>query len=275
MGYLRSAFASLALLSGFAAAAQTASAQTFTSVFSNPVTGNADTASAIFSVSNVSGSYFLNVTLTNTSTFAGYQNNDLLSGLFFSVNAAPTLTPNTAIAQAITNPSNCAASYVTVCSGSNVNVGGEWGYAYSASGFSSTNLTTSAQYGIAAVGYSSLVPSFGSAALFPTGAQNLNNNNGHLQGLDFSLVSNSFTDAASANNLQSALLTQGSVTFQFALPTGTTTATVSNVSFSYGTAPDGSVSASTNSSAPEPAGIAMFGIGLVALAGVRRRVRCP
>jgi hypothetical protein len=263
------------LLAGvFVAAANPARAQLFTGAFNNSATGRVDLASASFSIVTGTTNY-LQIVLTNTSSFSSYNNPDLLSGLFFAIATNPTIIPTSAVAPSIVNPGGCAASYVTACGGTNVDVGHEFGFVYSSTGFTtapSGALATTAQYGIGAAGYSSLSPSFGSAASFGANPPNLDGNPG-LDGLGFSIVGTAYSNAASSHSLSSVPLVQSSVTFGFALPTGVSTLRINNVTFTYGTAPDGSVGASGGGATGvfEPASLALFGTGMAAFGLVRRR----
>jgi hypothetical protein len=222
-------------------------AQTFTGTYNNAGTDN--TASAVFSL--VNGGSTLQVVLSNTSTYSTYTNPNVLSGLFFAIASSPTLTPASAVATAIVNVSPCSGNCV---------VGSDFGYVYSSSGFSlGSSPVTSAQYEIASAGYSSLSPSFGSAASFSGGSA-------QLQGLDYSIVGSGYTGGSGTAG--SDALVKGSVTFDFTLPTQVTSLNISNVTFAYGTAPDGSALG-----VPEPVSLAVFGTGAVALGLTRRRKR--
>jgi hypothetical protein len=256
------------LLGGFAVMIQPACAQTFNGSVLNSSSGNTDTASAVFSLVNGSTTY-LQVMLTNTSTFSKYSNPDLLSGLFFAIATGPTLTPDSAVTTTLVNPTACAASQVTTCEAASVNVGNQWGYVYSQNGFTSSALTTAAQYGVAAPGYSSLTPSFGSSQIFSTNPPALAAK-GTPQ-LAFSIVGSNYNASTSGISSKDPLL-QNSLTFEFGLPIGVTSLKISNVSFAYGTAPDGSAA---GTSAPEPASLAIVSTGLAILAIVRRRKGRP
>ena len=234
------------LIAILAAVVQPARAQTFTGTYNDA--GTLDTASAVFSLIN--GGTTLQIVLSNTSTFTNYTNPDVLSGLFFAIASSPTLTPASAVASAMVNDSACSA---------NCNIDSDFGYVHSSAGFSSSTLTTTAQYGIASAGYSSLTPSFGSAAAFGGGST-------QLQGLDDSIVGPDYTGGKGTAG--SSPLAEGSVTFDFTLPTAVTSLSISDVSFAYGTAPDGSAGAT---GVPEPISLAMFGTALAALGVVRRR----
>jgi hypothetical protein len=257
----------LLFLLGVAVVGRPAAAQTYGVSFVNSVTGNTDTATASFSF--ISGTS-LTVVVTNTSTFSAYGNNDLLSGLFFALSGNPTLSATSATTPTLVNPGSCTASMVSVCSAGNVDIGFEYGFQYSATGFSGSTLTTTANYGIAAAGYSLVSPNFGTGNVSKFGAspQNLDGGSGALGGLDFSILGSGYNSAASANSLRNIPLSQNSVTFVFALQPGVTTLSVSNVTFAYGTNPDSSAGASL---VPEPGGLAVLGVAAAGMWAARRR----
>ena len=268
----RPALIALAAMFGIAGGGITSTgalAQTFNGSFANPVTGKTDTATAAFSVLTVGASTYLNVTLTNTSTFSDYGNNDLLNGVFWAIAGSPSLTPASATTGTIMNPSQCSAGMVATCSAATVNVGGEYGYQFSAAGYSGA-LNTTAQYGIGASGYSLLSPNFGAGqtSYFGASPPNLAGPSANVGGPDFSIVGPSYNAGASSGGAASNPLLNTSVTFGFLLPSGVTSLSISNVTFAYGTNPDGSVGGTL---APEPATIAMFSVGAIALVGLRRR----
>jgi hypothetical protein len=135
--------------------------------------GNNDTASATFSLVTGSTTY-LQITLTNTSTFSNYNNADLLSGLFFSIATNPTVTTSTSSVTsptALINSGKCASA---ACASPNVDLGYEWQFVYSQAGFTwpsgSQPPTTAASYGIASSQYSSLNPTFGKGVATPLGS---------------------------------------------------------------------------------------------------------
>lgn len=249
-----------------------ARAQSFYGVFNNPVTLRVDTASAVFSIINGVTTNTLQIVLTNTSTFSTYGNNDLLSGLFFAIATSPTLTPLEATTPSILQPDLCDAPHdTTTCLGTSVNVGKEFAFQYSATGFNAPELVTAGQYGIGAAGYNFMSPNFGAQVASFGASPPLLTSGGSVGGLDFSIVGAAYNAAASANSVSSQPLSNTSVTFKFGLPTGVSTLSISNVSFAYGTNPDGSTVAT--SGVPEPAGLALFGLALAGLAGVRYRCR--
>jgi hypothetical protein len=226
-----------------------ARAQTFTGSLDNA--GTIDTASAVFSL--VNGGMTLQVVLSNTSTYSSYTNPNVLSGLFFSIASNPNLTPSSATASNMVNNTGCSV---------NCNIGSGFGYVYSAAGFippsGTGTVPISGQYGIASSGYSSLAPTFGSAATFSGGS-------GGLDGLGDSIVGPGYTSGSGTAG--SNPLAEGSVTFDFNLPTPVTSLSISNVTFAYGTGPDGL------NQVPEPAGLACFATATAALGIARRRGR--
>jgi hypothetical protein len=110
-----------------------------------------------------------------------------------------------------------------------------------------------------------LTPSFGQAASFGTNPPNLAAK-GTPQ-LAFSLVGAAY-NAATSKISSSDPLIQNSVVFGFGLPTGVTSLKISNVTFAYGTAPDGA----SVGTIPEPSSLAVFSI-LLAFLGIARNHR--
>lgn len=241
-----------------------AQAQTFTATSTS--TDGTDKASAVFSVvSGCGGIECLQIVLTNTSTFSSYHAASVLDGIFFDIPGATsaTLSPYSAITpNALKDASACTGS----CSPGPVNVGMEWGENYSASGFSSTHLTTTSNFGIGASAFSSLShwsgwSNFKGAGTPPTLGSNLG-------GVDFGVVSSAFTSGSGTAG--TSPLISSTVTFDLGVPTGTTLASlnVNGVTFAYGISPDGSAH---GQKVPEPASVALLASGLAVLAFVRRR----
>ena len=243
---------------------------TFDGAFNNPATSNTDTATATFGFSGAD----LTLVLTNTSTFGQYQNADGLSGLFFDISGNPGLTGTSATASGLVDPSATGPQ----------NVSNRWGFQHSASGYTyrEGGTLTTAQYGVAAAGYSSLKQSFGHSN-FGSGPSNA------LRGLDYSIVG---ADFARIKGHGAGTLVDNAVTFQFSgLPDGFSLSDIGNVTFAYGTSPEGSVAAtsptgtgtstgtgtgtSTSTSAaapvPEPTTLVLMLSGLAALGLIRRR----
>jgi hypothetical protein len=253
-------------MAGIIAVGQSAYAQTFSTSFVNPTSGSTDKASATFSLITGTTSY-LHVVLTNTSTIQNYQNVDLLSGFFFSLAASPTLTPTSATtSSAIINAADCQASAVTLCSTAPVDVGYQWQYEYSGVGFHTSTESIAGTYGVATSGYSSLTPTFGKGNTTPFGANAPDLGGKGTSSLAFSIVGSSFVDPTKGG-LATTELVNTSIAFNWALPTGVSSLNVSNVTFTYGTAPD------VISKASEPTTVAIVGTGLLALTIVRSRRR--
>jgi hypothetical protein len=210
---------------GAAACLGVAAAHAVPITFSGSSTGPGGvpvTATASFDI--VGGN--LQIVLTNTSPSNTGQDvpGSTLTGLFFAIPGAPTLTPLSATVtsgSSIIQANNCNPG---PCTGV-TNVGGEFGY-------QQTSFPGSANEGIASSGY------------LTTGIPgNLGNFNGtnlddpvSLDGINFGIVST----AAGFNpngGLSSVPLIQNSVTFLLnSLPGNFSLSSISNVSFQYGTA---------------------------------------
>ena len=266
--------------------------------FVNPTTGTTECAKATFSLmtggsagspgtviggtsaSNVTG---LQIRIQNTTptTVTNYGNADLLTGFFWGLTNSPTLAKTTtggiesyngsALAtnslggQAIINPTQC--STVVVCQGTSVNVGAYWAGSYKPGGWSGTPGTFAGAYAVAASGF----------ALISLGqGNNIGANDptlvAHTNSLDFGLLGGAGSTPTTGNKpaIQDILTVQ--VAFATPLPSLNLNIDIlaSNVHFAYGTNPD---STSGAKKAPEPASIALFGVGVVALGWARRRKR--
>ena len=230
--------------------------------------------------SNVTG---LQIVIKNTTptTVTNYANADLLTGFFWGLTNSPTLATTTtgsvtsyngsAIAtnslggQAIINPSRCSSA--AVCTGTSINVGAYWAGSYKVGGWTGTPGTFAGAYAVATSGYKLISLGQGNniGASDPTLVANSNS-------LDFGLLGGAGSTPTTGNNIA----IQDIVTIQVAFASPLTslnldTAIVaSNVHFAYGTRPD---SASGAVKAPEPASLALFGVGVAALGLARRRKR--
>ncbi len=232
----------------------------------------------------------LTITLRNTSLDNNGQDvpGSTLTGLFW--NSTQTLNSGTptgsaiagssALASSIYNSSACAVP--ANCSGTNVNVGGEFGY-------QATALTGGANQGLASSGYLS------------TGmAGNLGNLNGanlqdpvSLDGINFGIITAAagFNPNGGTGGLIDKPLVQDAVTFMFTGITTFSLSGISNVSFQYGTALaelnicgtkmggtscTGSSSGTTGSSSgtasvPEPGTLGLLAIAMLGVTSIRRR----
>jgi len=213
----------------------------------------------------------LMVTLTNTASSDVQAPQNILTGIFFTISGV-TLTPVSATlgsgSTVIFPAANCVATPAQ-CSGTDM--GGEWGYASSLSGAP----------GGAAQGISSSGLGFFASGNF-NGPNLWAPTNGAVDGLQGGILStgdNTSTGNAPVTGGQA--LVQDTVVFILGgLPTNfTLSGNVTNVSFQYGTGlcepnigPNGSnPNPPACTPVPEPGTLALFGTGLLSLAGVIRR----
>ncbi|HET8552787.1 MAG TPA: XDD4 family exosortase-dependent surface protein [Gammaproteobacteria bacterium] len=223
--------------------------------------GNSVSASAQFTFSGDN----LTIVLTNTSAPASGQDvpGSTLTGLFFSLTGNPSLTPISATASAIAQAASCDTGD---CSGTGVNVGGEFGYQnVSGSGF-----PNGAGEGIASAGYleTGLSHDIGN---FNDGSAGTDlDSPGSLDGINFGIVSNAYGNPN--GGLSSEPLVQDHVTFNLSGVAGLDNLDISNVSFQYGTSfGEANISCTgttcTHVTVPEPRALLIFGCGLLLLAG--------
>ena len=266
--------------------------------FVNPTSGTTDCAKATFSLmtggfagspgtvfggtsaTNVTG---LQIRIQNTTptTVTNYLNADLLTGFFWGLTNSPTLATTTtggvtsyngsALAtnslggQAIINPTLC--STVEVCTGPSINVGAYWAGSYKVGGWTGTPGTFAGAYAVAVSGFK----------LITLGQGNIIGVNdpalvAHSNSLDFALLGGAGSTPTTGNKPAIQDIVTIQVAFASPLPSLNLNIDIlaSNVYFAYGTNPD---SASGAKKAPEPASIALFGVGVVALGWARRRKR--
>ncbi len=229
------------------------SGDTFTTTGPGSQPGETLSASATFSVSNLK----LIVTLSNTGSFTPANANDILTGVFFTLNGDPKLTPESA----------------EVASGDSVidhrlplgftgDVGSQWAYRNDL-----VNAPNGTDEGIS------------STSLKWFNAKNLFSSKkikgfGSFGGISFGLTTDDDFGGHNRGNLKNQALIQNSVVFTFAgLPQDFALSDISNVTFEYGTsvkAPKliGEVMANE---VPEPPTIALVAVSLL---GVLAALRC-
>jgi hypothetical protein len=185
-----------------------------------------------------------------------------LTGLTFQLNGAdPSLTPVSAISpNAILDSAACNVS----CTGTNVDVGGEWGYQTGFTG--ATEAVASAGY--ITTGQPGDIGNFNNG----TAGTNLQDPNS-LDGIEFGIVSNNV--GALNGGLGGQALIQDKVVLTLTGVSGITESEIGNVSFLYGTAPDatipGTICTTCGGSVPEPGTLALFGPAMLLWGWARGR----
>ena len=230
---------------GFAAIALEASALPL------PFSGSSGSLAASISFELIGGK--LKVVLTNTSAADVLVPADVLTAVFFNIAGNPTLNRvsgisggNTYLNGAVVNPAGTV-------------VGGEWGYLNGLSQYSANSGISSSGLGI-----------FGSTDVFP--GPNLSGP-ASPDGLQYGLTSaGDIVTTGNAAVLGNELTKNFNTFWLDGLPLGFTLASISNVTFQYGTALDeGHFGSDNGNFIPEPSTIALLGLGLAVFGAARRR----
>lgn len=230
----------------------TARGQTVTASGPGTDRGEILSATATFTVSNLE----LIITVSNTGTFAPVTANDILTGIFFTIDGDPNLTPQSA---QVAPGSSVIDQRLPL--GFTGNVGSQWAYRNDLvgapngtdEGISSTSLKWFSTKNLFS---SEKVKGFGS-----------------FDGISFGMTTLDDLGGNNRGNIKNQALIQNAVVFTFSgLPDNFSISDISDVTFQYGTslkAPDLIGDAIANGVA-EPPTIALVALSLLGALGARR-----
>src|ERR1051326_8621119 len=259
--------------------------------FVNPGSGLTDCAKATFSLMTggtsgspgtvISGTSATSVTglqivvqnNTPAANVTNYQPPDVLTGFFWGLNGSPALATsgtgnsttfngsvfakNSLGGNAVFDPSKCSS--VAVCTGTSINVGKYWAGHNVNGGWTGIAGTFPGAYAVATSGYSNLsTPAFGQGHSIGAGDPTLASGGSQL---NLGLIGGAGSTPTVGGNFPAV---QDTVVIQVAFASALTSLNLNtdiiaaDVFFTYGTNPDASTVAKK---APEPASIALFGVG--------------
>jgi hypothetical protein len=206
VGFLSTCAAFLVSTSGVQAAF-------FSAAGPNTFNGN-NTALAATANFTVSGNT-LTVVLTNTGTGFINDASSVLTGIFFNISGAPTLTT----VSALLNGSTVTPGGTAPTGG---NVGGEWAYS------GSLGSGAPAPYGISSSGFGFFgQPNFNGPNL---------QNPAAVDGINYGIVNATYVNGQGNGGINSTPLIRNAVTFTLSgLPVGFSDSSINNVQFQYGT----------------------------------------
>jgi hypothetical protein len=240
----------VAVVVAIAAISSVVHGQTFTARGLGDDPGETLAASATFSVSNLD----LVVTLSNTGTFNPVVANDILTGIFFTINGDPKLTPDSAEVA----PGSSVIGR-TMPAGFAGDVGSQWAYRNdlvgAPNGTDEGISTTSLRW-------------FAPRDLFPNKKIR---GFGSFNGISFGLTTLNDLPGNDRGGLKNQPVIQNSVVFTFSgLPVDFSLSDISHVTFQYGTDLRAPELETMVNDVPEPTTIALVVAGLLGALAARK-----
>jgi hypothetical protein len=214
-------------------------------------TGKTLSASATFTVSNLD----LVVDLSNDATFDPNDDEDILTGIFFSIDGAPHLMPVSAM---VGDDSLVIDHKLPV--GFDGNIGTQWAYQSTLK-----NAPQDANEGIS----STSLKWFKSKDEFP--GPKLKGAAG-FGGISYGLTTLFDTPVNNRGNIKNDALVQNDIVFTFAdLPPNFSVSEISNITFQYGTSVKAPELFILNQTIPEPSPLALVTLAILSLPAIMRR----